>query len=172
MRTKGVRNKEYISRLLYNARVRGIGLGGAGSKKKYSLYSAEELVINILKYRPEPRLVYGLPTVLRNNKINLERLTNQAIRLNLANEFGYILYMTGRLSEKHDAGDRPRSKINRALAVLKSKKENKNHQLLRLKVPHLEDVLKKMQLREEKQWNVLGRFTYDGFRHAYLSNRK
>jgi len=168
-RAKHYAKNNLHQRILYNAVERGVGLTNvpAERNRRWSIYPTEDLIIKILKYGEEPRLIYGIPIILYKNKVSYEKLANEAVKCCLANEMGYILQMTHRLFKEHNGHKIPDG-LEHALAILKSNRDDNEHIILRASTaPNIEEVLKTAQLPEEKLWNVLGRFTYEGFAHAY-----
>ncbi len=154
-------------RILYNAAERGVGLTNVPAGRNWRIYPVEDLIIKILDYSKLSRLIQGIPKIICKNEINFDKLTNDAIKRNIANEMGYVLQMTYNLFKARKQAPNKLASIEKALAILESKKDDKDHLMLRKGAPNLESVLKQLQLPEEKRWRVLGRLSYNDFVHAY-----
>ena len=142
-------------------------VGGSGGSPRYA---HENAIITILKMR-EPRLTYELPSYISGHDINYDHLTKDAIKHNLAPELRFVLVNTLNLLQNHNVNYEKLEELKNSIVCLgESVDKRKPHIMINLDLPNLENILKDLQTKEEKESGVIGRLTYEGFKHTYLMN--
>ncbi len=124
--------------------------------------SIEEIIVYVLTNFPEPRLIEGLPIIILNNRIDVEKLYRLSNQYNINNKVGYILdiciEIARRLKLKADIASlkRVRNKIN-------TKKDSKEILLIDFKSSAYRDLAKRNLDPFLRKWNIISQFKIDNF---------
>jgi hypothetical protein len=168
--------QEYTQeQVIYNVNQRGGGIRGSYDPTE-KLVPLEELIPYIFLFK-EPRITAEIPKLLKKNKIDYEKLLQNAGQKGVLGELGYVLDNASALFGRHDQPYEQQGELQNALGTIQKILSEQGHfkQKPRIMIdssaPKLEEVLTEMQLPSEKKWNVLGRISPESFDHSYMNGR-
>lgn len=150
------------SDILYGLEKFGYELVTLDNVFSLKILSVEEIIVYVLIKFPEPRLIEGLPIIMLNNKIDVDRLYKLSNQYNINNKIGYILdvciEIARRLKLKADITPLKilKNKIN-------AKKDSKEILLIDFKSSAYIDLAKQNSDPFLRKWNIISQFKIENF---------
>jgi hypothetical protein len=151
--------------ITYNLGKYGIKFIGTRLPKNPQTLHIEELIIEVLSHKQNPRFVEVLPALMYKNNVDYQRLAALAIKQNLANEAGYVLNATRDISGKFGNNSND-SNLVKAIAQLEKNIDASPHPLAKHNfddaAPYFE-LCRERQTADQRKWNVFGLIFYSDF---------
>ncbi len=152
-----------LETILFNLASNGYELSNSNVKTRK--LTPEELILAITENYDEPRTWYGVPTVIKNNEIDYNKLIKMAVEKGLQNKVGYLLEQTkeifDELNEQYNItlNNAIQEAYKQKLLIEETLRTSKEPEYTKLTLEKRSDLLKK--------WKIIAHLDHSEFINKY-----